>query len=106
MAAESIEWHEECLKNSLDAEMRYKAAAEQAFDTFQRCKRENHKLSMQIARAKRLGKKKFDAEKFSEHDKASKLHCRRCGKLLGVHGGCLACAANGPTVLTTTNQGV
>lgn len=59
-----IEWHEECLRSSTRMEERYKDSAELARCTYERCRENNRVLAQQIARAKREGRKEFDAEKY------------------------------------------
>ncbi len=65
MSAESIEWHEDCLKNALETEQRQRVIVEREIQRLLAIEDANKILRMQIARAKRLGKKSFDPERFA-----------------------------------------
>ena len=64
MSAMSIEWHEECLRNSIESHKQRLKELERAVEAERRCREENEHHAKQIERAKRLGKKSFDSEKF------------------------------------------
>lgn len=68
MPAQPIEWHEECLQNLAwsEREAYYDFARSQ--DRWRRIEADMIRLERQIARAKRLGKHKFDSERFRDTD--------------------------------------
>ena len=68
MSAQPIEWHEECLCN-MDHHVRqvYQEYIV-ARNRWQRTQDDIDRLRRQIARARRLGKTRFDAERFRDTD--------------------------------------
>lgn len=68
MAAMPIEWHEECLVNMADSAKQAFEEYTRARERWRRVESDTSKLRRQIARAKRLGKTRFDAERFRDTD--------------------------------------
>lgn len=60
----SIEWYEECLKNSRDTEERMRRNHEEQRLAIDRLIDGNNRLSAQIVEAKRRGLKAFDERRF------------------------------------------
>ena len=66
MGAESIEWHEQCLRNSIETHKQYHLRRlELAIEAERRIREHNEHYAKQIARAKKMKKKSFDAERFA-----------------------------------------
>jgi hypothetical protein len=65
-----VEWHEECLANSKLHEMAVRSDFEQLRASYERnitkISQHNIDYASQIARAKRIGKKSFDRERFKK----------------------------------------
>ena len=61
----SVEWHEQCLKNLKAALEKKEEAVRTAQSEHYRLTKTVYGLEQQIARAKRQGKKSFDADRYS-----------------------------------------
>lgn len=64
MPAMPISWHEECLKNQLENHKRLVLAMQRVIEDESRSRADNEMYAKQIERAKRLGKKSFDSDRF------------------------------------------
>lgn len=69
MSANPIEWHEDCLRNAWLSVNDLLDAMKQAKSRYERSLKETQHYASQIARAKRLGKKAFDSERFKAEGK-------------------------------------
>lgn len=72
MATKTIEWHEECLKNAANHAKYMQDEAERAARYAKKAREDVERYSRQIERAKRLGKTKFDADKFGDGTKTER----------------------------------
>jgi hypothetical protein len=64
MSAMPLEWHEECLRNSIESHNQRVRDLERAIEEERRSREDNERYAKQIERAKRLRKTSFDSEKF------------------------------------------
>ena len=64
MTAMPIEWHEECLANQIESHKRLVVDVERATAAEKRSREQLERYRKQLERARKLGKKKFDSEKF------------------------------------------
>lgn len=65
MGAESIEWHEQCLQNSIETHKQYLRRLELAVEAERGIRENNEQYARQIARAKKMKKKSFDRDRFA-----------------------------------------
>ena len=64
MSAMPVEWHEECQRNAVASHQRLVEELDRLRERVRQSQADLFHRAQQIARAKRLGKKTFDADKF------------------------------------------